>query len=136
MLFVIKAIIYICKSVVHLICFCLLEKYEIHELKNIRNSTFKKPSTTTIGANEIKGINNSENSSVFLIMIDCCLMSNKRKYTYIHDDNNISQKLLKQGYVTPRLKSSLQQFHGHNHNLIDRYEISMSQMTMDLLLFT
>ena len=64
------------------------------------------------------------------------IVSNKRKYTYIHDDNNISQKLLKQGYVTPRLKSSLKKFHGRNHNLLDRYEISMSQMTMDHLLFT
>jgi hypothetical protein len=42
------------------------------------------------------------------------------------------QKLLKQGYVVPRLKSSLQKL----HNLIDRYEISIIQMTMDLSLFT
>ena len=38
--------------------------------------------------------------------------------------------LLKQGYVAPRLKSSLQKFRGGHHNLIDRYEISISQMTM------
>ena len=37
--------------------------------------------------------------------------------------------LLKQGYVAPRLKSSLQKLYCHS------YEISISQMTMDLLLF-
>jgi hypothetical protein len=45
------------------------------------------------------------------------------------------QKLLKQGYVAPRLKSLLQKLYGHHHNLVDRYEISISQMTMDLLLY-
>ena len=47
-----------------------------------------------------------------------------------------AQKLLKQGYVAPRLKSSIQQLYGRHHNLVDRYEISISQMTMYLLLFT
>ena len=42
----------------------------------------------------------------------------------------------KKGYVAPRLKSSLQKLYGRYHNLVDRYEISISQMTMDLLLFT
>ena len=45
-----------------------------------------------------------------------------------------TQKLLKQDYVALRLKSSLQKFYGRPHNLVDRYEISISQMTMDLLL--
>ena len=44
--------------------------------------------------------------------------------------------LLKQGYIAPMLKSSLQKFYGRHHNLADRYEISISKMTMDLLLFT
>ena len=48
----------------------------------------------------------------------------------------LTQKLLKQGYVLLRLKSSLQKVYGRLHNLVDRYEISISQMTMDLLLFT
>jgi hypothetical protein len=47
----------------------------------------------------------------------------------------LTQKLLKQGYVAPRLKSLLQKLYGHHHNLVDRYEISISQMTMDLLLY-
>ena len=48
----------------------------------------------------------------------------------------LTQNLLKQGHVAPRLKSSLQKCYGRHHNLVDRYEISISQMTMDLLLFT
>ena len=48
----------------------------------------------------------------------------------------LTQKLLTQGYNALRLKSSLQKFYGRHHNLVDRYEISISQMTMDLLLFT
>jgi len=44
----------------------------------------------------------------------------------------LTQKLLKQGYFTPRVKSSLQTFYGGHHNLVDRYEISRSQTTMDL----
>jgi len=38
--------------------------------------------------------------------------------------------------VATSLKSSLQKFYGRHHNLVDRYKISISQMIMDLLLFT
>ena len=48
----------------------------------------------------------------------------------------LTKNLLKQGYSAPRLKSSLQKFYGHHHDLVDRYEISISQMTIDLLHFT
>ena len=34
------------------------------------------------------------------------------------------------------LKTSLQKFYVQHHDLTDRYEISISQMIMDLLLFT
>jgi hypothetical protein len=34
------------------------------------------------------------------------------------------------------LNSSLQRFYSRDHDLVDRYEISISQMTMDFLLFT
>ena len=44
------------------------------------------------------------------------------------------KKLLKQGYVAPRLKSSPQNIFGRHHHLVDHFEISISQMTMDLLL--
>jgi hypothetical protein len=45
----------------------------------------------------------------------------------------LTQKLLKQGYVAPRLKSSLQKCYGRHQDLVDRYEIPISQMTIDLL---
>ena len=41
-----------------------------------------------------------------------------------------------QCYVAPRLRSSLQKFHNRHHDLVDRYELSISQMIMDLLLYT
>jgi predicted O-linked N-acetylglucosamine transferase (SPINDLY family) len=44
----------------------------------------------------------------------------------------LTQKLLKQCYVAPSLESFLQIFYGRHHNLVDRYEISISQMTMNL----
>ena len=43
--------------------------------------------------------------------------------------------LLKQGYITPKLKSSLQKFYDRHHDLVDRYEISISQITMDLTVY-
>ena len=48
----------------------------------------------------------------------------------------LTQKLLKKGYVAPRLKSSLHKFYCCHRNLVDSYEVSISQITMDLLLFT
>jgi hypothetical protein len=38
----------------------------------------------------------------------------------------LTQKLLKQFYVVPSLKSSLQIFYGRHRDLVDRYEISIS----------
>jgi hypothetical protein len=38
--------------------------------------------------------------------------------------------------IAPGLKSSLQNFYDRHPNLVDSYEISISQMTMDLLFFT
>ena len=38
--------------------------------------------------------------------------------------------------VAPRLKSSAQKIFGRHHHLVDHFEISISQMTMDLLLVT
>ena len=38
-------------------------------------------------------------------------------------------------YVAPKLKSWLRKFYSRHHDLIDRYEISISQMTMNLLIF-
>jgi len=45
------------------------------------------------------------------------------------------QKLLKQGYVVPTLDSSLHILHGHYHELVDSYEISIFEMATDFSLF-
>ena len=45
-------------------------------------------------------------------------------------------KTTQTSYVVPVLKSSLQKYYGLHHNLVDRYEISISQMAMNLLLIT
>ena len=50
-------------------------------------------------------------------------------------DQLLTQKLLKRGYDVARLKLFLQTFYGRHHNLIDHYEISISQMTMDFFTF-
>ena len=45
----------------------------------------------------------------------------------------LSNKLLKQGYVKERLKSSLRKFYGRYGDHIKQYEISLSQMLNDIL---
>jgi hypothetical protein len=44
-----------------------------------------------------------------------------------------SQKLLSQGYVQPLLKSSLQKYYDRHHDLVDRYDVPISQMRLDIL---
>ena len=45
----------------------------------------------------------------------------------------LSNKLLEQGYVKERLKSSLSKFNGRYGDLIKQYEVSLSQMLNDIL---
>ena len=45
-------------------------------------------------------------------------------------------KLIKQGYVAPRLKSSLNIIYGHHHTLVNRNERSIYQMAMHFLFLT
>ena len=45
----------------------------------------------------------------------------------------LSNKLLEQGYVTERLKSSLRKFYGRYGDLIKQYEVSLTQMLNDIL---
>ena len=45
----------------------------------------------------------------------------------------LSSKLLGQGYVRERLKSSLRKFYGRYGDLIKHYEVSLSQMLHDIL---
>jgi hypothetical protein len=45
----------------------------------------------------------------------------------------LTQKLLKQDYVAPRLKSSLQKFYSSHHNLVDHYKISVCRRVLFLI---
>jgi len=48
----------------------------------------------------------------------------------------LTQKLRPQGYVAPKLKSSSQSFrqkvYGRHRELVDQYELSISEMKMDI----
>ena len=44
----------------------------------------------------------------------------------------LTRKLLNQGFLLVKLKSSLRKFCGHHHDLVDRYGISVSQVTTDM----
>ena len=44
----------------------------------------------------------------------------------------LTQKLSKQGYVFPKLRSSLQTFDSRHHHRVYRYRIVISQMTLEL----
>jgi len=43
----------------------------------------------------------------------------------------LTRKLLNQEFLLVKLKSSLRKFYGRHHDLVDRYGISVSQMTTD-----
>ena len=45
----------------------------------------------------------------------------------------LTRKLLNQGFLLAKLKSSLRTFFDRHHDLVDRYGISVSQMTTDML---
>ena len=44
----------------------------------------------------------------------------------------LTRKLLNQGFLLVKLKSSLRIIYGRHHDLVDRYGISVSQMTTDI----
>jgi hypothetical protein len=44
----------------------------------------------------------------------------------------LTMKLLNQGFLLVKLMSSLRNFYGRHHDLVDRYGISVSQMTKDM----
>jgi hypothetical protein len=51
---------------------------------------------------------------------------------FLNRAKTLSQKLLGQGYVQPLLVSSLQKLYGGHHDIIERYEVSVSQMRIDI----
>ena len=46
----------------------------------------------------------------------------------------LTRKLLNQEFQMVKLKSSLRKFYGRLHELVDRYEITVSQMISDMFL--
>ena len=46
----------------------------------------------------------------------------------------LTRKLLNQGFLMVKLKSSLRKFYGRHHELVDRYEVAVSKMASDLYL--
>ena len=44
----------------------------------------------------------------------------------------LSQKLVGQGYVQPLLISTLHKFYGRHHDIIERYEVFVSQMRINI----
>ena len=56
-----------------------------------------------------------------------------RFHCFILRATRLSNKLLEQGYVKERLKSSLRKFYGRYGDLIKQYEVSLSQMLNDIL---
>jgi hypothetical protein len=69
-------------------------------------------------------------SRLIRCFIACCQHSDLQDRAQL-----LTQKLLKQGYVARKFKSLLQKFYGRHHDLVDRNEISIFQMTMEVLLF-
>ena len=56
----------------------------------------------------------------------------KKKY-FILRARRLSSKLLKQGYLVERLKSSFRKFTGQYGDLIQQYEVPLSRMLNDIL---
>ena len=48
----------------------------------------------------------------------------------------VTRKLLNQGFLLVKLKSSLRKFYSRHHNLVDCYGISVSQITTDMFHFS
>ena len=48
----------------------------------------------------------------------------------------LTRKLLKQGFLLVKLKSSLRNFYGRHHDMVNHYGISVSQMTTDMFRFS
>jgi hypothetical protein len=54
-------------------------------------------------------------------------------FYYTHNTRYLvlTQKLLKQGYVAPQLKSVVQRMYGRHHERVYSYTLFISQMAMD-----
>ena len=52
---------------------------------------------------------------------------------FYSEARRLSSKLLKQGYLVERLKSSFRKFYGRYGDLIEQYEVNLSRMLNDIL---
>ena len=62
----------------------------------------------------------------FIFNTKGCVLACAQYSDFLDRSQLLTQTLLKQGYVAPRLKSSIQKFYDRHHNLVDRYKISIS----------
>ena len=51
---------------------------------------------------------------------------------FIERSSRLGSRLQRQGYLLPRLKAALKKFYGRHHDVIDRFNVSVSQMTSDM----
>ena len=51
---------------------------------------------------------------------------------FIQRSKLLTNKLLTQGYCKPRLIKALKKFYGRHHNIVDKYDVSISKITMDI----
>ena len=65
-----------------------------------------------------------------------CRASSKY-HDFVSRSGQLVTKLKNQGYVLTRLKAAFKKFYGRHHNLVDNYNLAMSQManeaTIDIL---
>ena len=65
---------------------------------------------------------------VFISQLIRCARAFSSNECFIQRARRLSSKLLKQGYLAERLKSSLRKSYGRYGNLIQQYEVSLSRM--------
>ena len=66
--------------------------------------------------------------AVFVKLWTCNIdiLDDIRKTFFIDRARLLTKKLLNQGYVVPKLQSSLLKFYGRHHDLVDRYDKTVS----------
>jgi hypothetical protein len=78
-------------------------------------------------------VRNSKKYVLKIVSIIACAISLiKLNYSYqnfLYRGLLLTRKLLNQGFLLVKLKWSLRKFYDRHHDLVDRYEISVSQMT-------
>ena len=71
---------------------------------------------------------------VFISQVIRYVRASSSYLCYILRARRLSSKLLKQGYLAERLKSSFKKFYGRYGDLFQQYEVSLSRMLNDILI--